>query len=137
MRQRVGFLFLERILSFVEHPLWLIETDILNAKILEDVEERFAEVAKRNRTVMRISLRNENMTVEGYIVTIMITARRGEATELARRFGGDFDLVCCAGGDGTLNETLSGLIPVSYTHLDVYKRQIQDPLRNIVLPCAV
>lgn len=46
----------------------------------------------------------------GYIVTIMITARRGEATELARRFGGDFDLVCCAGGDGTLNETLSGLI---------------------------
>lgn len=55
-----------------------------------------------------------------YMVTTMITSRRGEATELAGRYGRDFDLVCCTGGDGTLNETLSGLaaadihVPLGY-----------------------
>lgn len=46
----------------------------------------------------------------GYMVTLMVTSRRGEATEFSRRYGRDFDLVCCTGGDGTLNETLSGLL---------------------------
>ncbi|MBO5556570.1 MAG: YegS/Rv2252/BmrU family lipid kinase [Oscillospiraceae bacterium] len=56
----------------------------------------------------------------GYQVTTMVTARRGEATDLARQYGGDFDLICCSGGDGTLNETLTGLalagrsIPLGY-----------------------
>ncbi len=56
----------------------------------------------------------------GYLVTVMVTSRRGEATELAARFGRDYDLVCCTGGDGTLNETLSGLaaegidVPLGY-----------------------
>ena len=45
----------------------------------------------------------------GYLVTTAVTAARGEATELAARYGGDFDLVCCTGGDGTLNETVNGL----------------------------
>ena len=56
----------------------------------------------------------------GYLVTFMVTARRGEATEFAARYGGRHDLVCCTGGDGTLNETVSGLaregisVPVGY-----------------------
>lgn len=45
----------------------------------------------------------------GYLVTTAVTASRGEATELAVRYGGKFDLICCTGGDGTLNETISGL----------------------------
>ena len=57
-------LFLKRILGFVEHAFRLIETNILNAEIFEHVEERLAKVTKRNCTVMRISLRNENVTVE-------------------------------------------------------------------------
>ena len=57
----------------------------------------------------------------GYMVTTMVTSRRGEATEFAGFYGRDFDLVCCTGGDGTLNETLSGLaaadihVPLGYT----------------------
>ena len=56
----------------------------------------------------------------GYLVTTAVTARRGEATELTRRYAADYDLVCCTGGDGTLNETLSGLaleglrVPLGY-----------------------
>lgn len=56
----------------------------------------------------------------GYLVTTMVTSRRGEATELAAGFGRNYDLVCCTGGDGTLNETLSGLaregidVPLGY-----------------------
>ena len=41
----------------------------------------------------------------GYLVRVAETRRHGDATELAERFGGDFDLVVCHGGDGTLNET--------------------------------
>jgi len=56
----------------------------------------------------------------GYLVTTCITSCRGEATELAAELGRAYDLVCCTGGDGTLNETLSGLaredirVPIGY-----------------------
>ena len=56
----------------------------------------------------------------GYMVTTMISSRRGEATEFTRRYGRDFELICCAGGDGTLNEVLSGMaaegmdVPLGY-----------------------
>jgi len=56
----------------------------------------------------------------GYIVTTMVTDKRGDATEFAMRFGASYDLICCTGGDGTLNETVTGLIraglsiPVGY-----------------------
>ena len=43
----------------------------------------------------------------GYLVTTAVTSRRGEATEIAAQLGADYDLVCCTGGDGTLNEVIS------------------------------
>ena len=46
----------------------------------------------------------------GYLVRVAETRRHGDATELAERFGGDFDLVVCHGGDGTLNETVNGIM---------------------------
>ena len=55
-----------------------------------------------------------------YLVTTAVTSRRGEAEELAAGLGREYDLVCCTGGDGTLNETLSGLasegidVPIGY-----------------------
>ena len=45
----------------------------------------------------------------GYIVTTMVTAERGEAQAMAAEFGAEYELVCCTGGDGTLNEVVSGL----------------------------
>ena len=50
----------------------------------------------------------------GYIPTVLTTQYAGHATELAEKYAGEFDLVVCAGGDGTLNETLSGLMRGGY-----------------------
>ena len=46
----------------------------------------------------------------GYLISIRLTRRRGDATRLAEKLGGEFDLVVCHGGDGTLNETINGLM---------------------------
>ena len=45
----------------------------------------------------------------GYLVTVAVTAARNEARELTARFGADYDLIVCAGGDGTVNECISGM----------------------------
>ena len=50
----------------------------------------------------------------GYLVSVRVTSRRGEATELAEELGAEFDLVVCHGGDGTLNEAVSGLMALPY-----------------------
>ena len=60
----------------------------------------------------------------GCFVTVMVTGRAGEATELAAQYAADFDLVVCTGGDGTLNEVLTGLL----------SRQLRLPLGYI--PCG-
>ncbi len=55
-----------------------------------------------------------------YEVNVRMTVGRGDATFAAQRWGGDADLVVCCGGDGTLNETFTGLMqagadtPVGY-----------------------
>ena len=46
----------------------------------------------------------------GYLVNVHITAGRGDATAVAAELGGDYDVVVCSGGDGTLNETVAGLM---------------------------
>lgn len=56
----------------------------------------------------------------GYLVTTVVTSRRGDAVDYAHDLGGGFDLICCTGGDGTLNETITGLargdihVPIGY-----------------------
>ena len=56
----------------------------------------------------------------GYEVTVHITAGPGDATQAVCRQCTGMDLVVCCGGDGTFNETVSGLlmagqdIPVGY-----------------------
>lgn len=56
----------------------------------------------------------------GFLVTTAVTAESGDATAFAEHFGADYDLIVCAGGDGTLNETVTGLVkkgisvPVGY-----------------------
>lgn len=55
----------------------------------------------------------------GFATTVMVTGRRGEASEFAA-LGKEFDVIVCAGGDGTLNEVISGMmekgvsIPLGY-----------------------
>lgn len=46
----------------------------------------------------------------GYRVTVHFTRARGDATELAAKYGAEYDTVACIGGDGTLSEVIAGLM---------------------------
>jgi len=56
----------------------------------------------------------------GYEITVHPTMERGDAAVATAGISGEYDLVVCCGGDGTLNETITGLlksgrdIPVGY-----------------------
>ena len=52
----------------------------------------------------------DTFTKAGYLVTCYPTQCKGDATRIARELGSKFDLVVCSGGDGTLSETVSGLM---------------------------
>ena len=47
---------------------------------------------------------------QGYEITVHPTQDRGDAAAAARELGADYDRVVCSGGDGTLNETVRGLL---------------------------
>ncbi len=62
---------------------------------------------KANRYIINIiSLFNS----EGYDCSVHITRFAGDATEYVKLNAAGFDLVVCIGGDGTLNEVITGLI---------------------------
>lgn len=56
----------------------------------------------------------------GYTTTMYFTAAPGDATRFASEHGSEYDVVACIGGDGTLSETIAGLMqldnppPVGY-----------------------
>ena len=65
----------------------------------------------------------------GYMVSTFITSRRGEATEFVQSYGAGQQLICCTGGDGTLNEVLTGLardIPTAAARIAGGKSQRYD-----------
>jgi len=56
----------------------------------------------------------------GFLPTVLMTQKSGDATEFAKKWAADFPMVVCVGGDGTFSETLSGLlasgaqVPIGY-----------------------
>lgn len=49
-------------------------------------------------------------TKAGWLTTVYPTQRRGDAARIACELGSGYERVICAGGDGTLSETVSGLM---------------------------
>lgn len=52
-------------------------------------------------------------------VTVLITQHRGHATEYVEEHSSEFERIVCAGGDGTINEVVSGLQKSGNTHIKV------------------
>lgn len=52
------------------------------------------------------------LKAQDYSTKVYITKAKGEASRVAARFGPTRDLVVCCGGDGTLNEVISGLLTI-------------------------
>lgn len=49
-------------------------------------------------------------TKAGFQIQTYITQSQGDARKAAERFGNEASIVVCSGGDGTLNETISGIM---------------------------
>ncbi len=49
-------------------------------------------------------------TENGYAPTVYLTEKKGDAEQFARDLSPKFDMVVCIGGDGTLSETINGLM---------------------------
>lgn len=93
---------------------------------------------------------------EGYLSTTMLTTARGDAVTFASEYGSEYDLIVCLGGDGTLNEVVTGLAksgihtPVGYipagstndfAECHNLSTQVMEAARNIMekdyTPCDV
>lgn len=48
-----------------------------------------------------------------YVLTVQTTRGKNDAKELVLEYATDKDLIVCAGGDGTLNEVISGLMQLN------------------------
>ena len=77
-------------------------------KLLFIVNPRAGKRKSREPLFDAVSIYSE----AGYLVSVRVTSHPGEATELAEDLGEEFDLVVCHGGDGTLNETVNGVMRI-------------------------
>lgn len=77
--------------------------------------------------------------VRGYDVTVMATEKQNDAEEFAAHYAQDYDLVACCGGDGTLNEVITGMMrsgcrkPIGYLPAGT----TNDMARTLQLPSNV
>ena len=78
----------------------------MEKKLLFIVNPRAGRTKSRAPLFDAVSIYSE----AGYLVCVKQTKRRGDATRFAAELGAEFDLVVCHGGDGTLNETVNGLM---------------------------
>lgn len=64
----------------------------------------------RNKRNDDLSDTLEVFSAHGYSVTVMNTTKSGDATEYAEKYGKDYDIVVCRGGDGTFCEMMNGIM---------------------------
>ena len=78
----------------------------------------------------------EELTRAGCMVTVHPTSGPGEIAPLLAQIGGDYDQILACGGDGTLNETVSGLMQLPERPLLSYipAGTVNDTATNLHLP---
>ena len=67
----------------------------------------FAGQKRANRVLPDILLQ---FCEAGFEINTVMTTGTGSATRAAEKYGKEVDMVVCCGGDGTLNETVTGLL---------------------------
>lgn len=63
---------------------------------------------QRSRTVLPDAL--ETLSIWGCALTVFPTTGKGDAADAAYRLASGHDLLVCCGGDGTMNEVVTGLL---------------------------
>lgn len=51
----------------------------------------------------------------GYLPTVLMTEKAGDAAHFVREYGRNAEVIVCIGGDGTLNEVVTGMVESGYT----------------------
>ncbi|MBQ2517440.1 MAG: YegS/Rv2252/BmrU family lipid kinase [Clostridia bacterium] len=89
-----------------------------------EIKTRFGRETRRNavlivnpksgntRSLMTIAPAVEALSNAGYAAITFTTTGPGDATRIASEYGGDCDLLVLAGGDGTINEVIRGIMTV-------------------------
>jgi YegS/Rv2252/BmrU family lipid kinase len=96
----------------------------------------FNRHAGKDRNWMVLADIVNTMTAQGYLVTTYPTQAPGDAGEAITRWGSSYDRIVVAGGDGTLNEAVAGLIrlpdkpPLGYIPIG----STNDFSKNLSLP---
>lgn len=67
-------------------------------------------VSGRRESLNKLALITDRFCKAGYLPAIAITQNKGEAYTLAKNCTADYSFIVCAGGDGTLNEVISGMM---------------------------
>ena len=83
----------------------------------------------------------EVLAAEGYLLTVFPTRGKGDAVRAARELAPGYDRLVCCGGDGTLNEVVSGLLQLPEEERPVLgyipMGSANDFARNLDLPKTV
>lgn len=66
--------------------------------------------AGRTRSTAPLFEAVSHFSEAGYLVSVRQTQHPGHASEIVEQEGASFDRIVCCGGDGTLNETVSGIM---------------------------
>ena len=64
------------------------------------------------KSKIRANLSNilEKFSAAGYEITVFPTRQEHDALQIATEHAGNYDLVVCSGGDGTLDEVVGGVL---------------------------
>ena len=77
-------------------------------------------IAGVKKAMRHLSQIQDIFSSAGYDVITHLTRQRGDACDAVKEYGSQVELVVCCGGDGTLNETVAGIVnagldlPVGY-----------------------
>ena len=66
-------------------------------------------VAGRRAILKNIDTILNQLADDGYLTTTILTQKSGDTRQITERFGSQFDLVLCTGGDGSLHEMVCGI----------------------------
>ena len=99
----------------------------------------FNPSAGKGRVRTKIAEIVEYYKSQGYLTTIYPTSEKGDGFNFIRDLKEEYDLIVCSGGDGTLNEVVSGILDAQiHTSLGyIPSGSTNDFARSVKIPVTI
>ncbi|MCL1852825.1 MAG: diacylglycerol kinase family lipid kinase [Peptococcaceae bacterium] len=88
----------------------MLITNTPAAKTFKKLAMIINPAAGKGQYVAGLSRAVQHFCLNGYCVTIYMTEKKDDASAFAQLCGAEYEILVCCGGDGTLNETINGLM---------------------------